>query len=86
MAAKEGAPLREWTLDDIADGMSKLPEGSRAYGTYDVELKRRQTEAIVKSAGAQKDAARYMLWTLVAILVTSGITAAATVWQAWNVH
>jgi hypothetical protein len=59
--------LEKLTLGDIADNLVSRPE-SLVHLTAAAELARRH-------AKAQIDAAKYMLWSVIAIAVTSGVTA-----------
>ena len=59
--------LEKLSLGHIADNLVSRPE-ALVHLTAAAELARRQ-------AKAQIDAARYMLWSMIAIAVTSGLTA-----------
>jgi len=78
--------LSKKQLEEVADGMATVPPTSNAYSIFDAELKRRQTEAMVETAKAQRQAAIYILWSVMAILVAACITAGATVWQVYHTN
>jgi hypothetical protein len=64
-------------LEDIAKLMGDAQPGSITHGIMSAELARRQTVA-------QINATKYMLWSVIAIAVTSGLNAlfAFLVWYA----
>jgi hypothetical protein len=64
MAQKPG----EMGVDDIATMMGNAGAGSQTHTQMLAELTRRQTVA-------QIDAAKYMLWSVIAIAITSGLNA-----------
>lgn len=59
---------RDMTLDEIAARMGDSQPGSIVFQQMSAELTRRQTVA-------QIGATRYMLWSVVAIAITSGFNA-----------
>lgn len=75
--------LSKLTLDQIADFMAFLPDGSKTVLPFRAELARRVTEAQInaaqKSAEATGRNADYVLATLIVIVFSSLITA----WISW---
>jgi hypothetical protein len=71
----------EMTINDIATMMGNAEAGSQRHTEMAAELTRRQTVA-------QINAARYMLWSVIAIAITSGLNAlfAFLTWYAPRSH
>jgi len=46
--------LAKASLEVIADGMSTVPTNSNAFAIFEAELRRREAEAIIDAAKAQK--------------------------------
>lgn len=74
--------LETKSLADIADLMSRVTPDSDAFGIIKAEMERRQTDAVIATAKAQKDAAFYMLLSFGAVLAASLVVAGAAIWQA----
>jgi hypothetical protein len=72
--------LQDMTLDEITGVMGDAQPGSPRHGVMSAELARRQTVA-------QIGATRYMLWSVIAIAITSGLNAlfAFLTWYAPHV-
>ena len=66
--------LADNTLDKLADEMALGPTSQR-YHAATAELCRRQAEWQKEATKAQKNSARYMLLSVIAIAITSGLTA-----------
>ena len=60
--------LDELSLIDLASEMGNSTPGSVAHGTRAAEFVRRQTIAQINTA-------KYMLWSVIAIAITSGLNA-----------
>jgi len=89
--------LESEDLGALADRMAQSDQNSRAYDVAYSELMRRQTEAQLKASKAQSEAAeatketakytrlnaKYMLWSVIALAVSSFVTAALTAVGMW---
>jgi hypothetical protein len=87
--ASDREKLEDETLEQLADRMQDGPDSQRRYYAPLAELERRKTIWQLEACKAQKEAAeatketakyakqnaRYMLWSVIAILVTSGASA-----------
>ena len=75
--------LGNMTLDQLADWTASIGVGSQNDQVAKAEFLRRQTVAAERSATATIDNARYMLYSVIAIALTSGLTVIVSV-LAWR--
>ena len=80
------AQMETWSLTEIVNTMATSAPGDASYTKGQVELLRRETlrqeevaRAVVATARATADNARYMFWSVVGLVATQVVTIIVTV-------
>jgi hypothetical protein len=85
---KDRQVLGDQSLDDLTDRMASVTIGSPNDQAVRAEFLRRQTLAAIEAAKAAentakftRDSARYMLWSVAVLAISSVATLIVTIWK-----